>query len=242
MAWLDPFTRKMVLIGIAVVAGSIGASLALTAWLTAGMDAESRAYGLLIAAIIPGLVAPLAVTAIAWMAVRNHRLLLEVDRLANHDELTGLLNRRAFLSRGSTRLAQPGGTRAVVALADLDHFKLVNDRLGHAAGDSTLRHVAALLAGSAPAGSLVARLGGEEFVILCDWTGMAQVQEAMERVRDAIAASPCALADGVDVAVTVSIGIAIAGQGDDMDVLLRRADAAMYAAKHSGRNRTQIAA
>ena len=239
----DSFIRRIVMIGIAVVAVSIGASLALTVWLTAEMDAESRAYAVIIATVIPAIVAPVSTALIGWMAVRNHRLLREVDRLANHDELTGLLNRRAFLARGSARLAQEGGEcRAVVALADLDHFKLVNDRLGHAAGDSALRHVAAVLADAAPDGSLVARLGGEEFVILFDWPGMAPMQTAMERMRDSIATSPCAVAEGVEVAITVSIGIAIAGKGDDMDALLRRADAAMYAAKHSGRNRMQIAA
>lgn len=238
----DSFIRRIVLIGVAVVALSIGGSLALTLWLTAEMDAESRAYAVLIATVIPATVAPISTALIGWMAVRNHRLLREVDRLASHDELTGLLNRRAFLSRGGERLTQARDARAVVALADLDHFKQVNDRLGHAAGDSALRHVATLLAEAAPEGSLVARLGGEEFVILFDWPGMAPMQTAMERMRDSIAATPCAVSDGVEVAITVSIGIAIAGQDDDMDQLLRRADAAMYAAKHGGRNRTQIAA
>jgi diguanylate cyclase (GGDEF)-like protein len=242
MIRMDPFMRRMLAIGIVVVAGSVGASMGLTAWLTTDMDAESRAYGLLISAIIPGLVAPVAVSTIAWMAVRNHRLLLEVDRLANHDELTGLLNRRAFLSRGGAWLAERAEGRTVVALADLDHFKRVNDQLGHAAGDAALRHVAMRLRETAPEGSLLARLGGEEFVLLCDWAGLSETQAAMERVRDGIAASPCPVADGVDVAVTVSIGIAIATPGDSMDALLRRADAAMYAAKHGGRNQTRVAA
>lgn len=238
---IDRLTRQMLVVGFAVVVASVLGSVALTTSLTSDLDAESRRTGVLIAVIVPSIVAPLAVSSLIWLIVRNHRLLVEVDRLANHDDLTGLMNRRAFLSHARARIAASDGSHPVaLALADLDHFKLINDRFGHSAGDRALRHVAGEITRHAPDDSLVARLGGEEFAILFEWTSLPEVRAKMEHVGHAIAASPCLVEGEAQVAVTVSIGVAIAGNELDVDTLLRRADAAMYAAKDNGRNQTLV--
>jgi diguanylate cyclase (GGDEF)-like protein len=239
----DRFVLKMLLVGLAVVVASIVGSLALTTSLSTHLDPESQRTGIIIAITVPSIVAPLAVSSLIWLIVRNHRLLVEVDRLANHDDLTGLMNRRAFFGRARERLATATGSRAVaLALADLDHFKAINDSFGHDAGDRALRHVAQEIARYAPEHALVARIGGEEFAILFDWTSLPEARAMMERVGHAVAASSYAVEGDARVAVTVSIGVAIAGAERDVDTLLKRADAAMYAAKDNGRNQTRLAA
>jgi diguanylate cyclase (GGDEF)-like protein len=240
---VDRFVLRMLLVGVAVVAASVVGSVALTASLSRDLDTEAYTTGILIAVIVPSIVAPLAVSSLIWLIVRNHRLLVEVDRLANHDDLTGLMNRRAFFGRARERMADATGEHAVaLALADLDHFKAINDSFGHDAGDRALRHVAQEIARYAPKDALVARIGGEEFAILFDWTSLPDARAMMERVGQAVAASPCPVEGDARVAVTVSIGVAIAGAERDVDALLKRADAAMYAAKDSGRNQTRLAA
>jgi diguanylate cyclase (GGDEF)-like protein len=240
---LDRFTLRMILVGLAVVLVSVTGSVALTKSLSVNLDPESQRIGMVIAFTVPLIVSPIAVSALLWLIVRNHRLLVEVDRLASHDDLTGLMNRRAFFHRARARMASGDAGRPVaLALADLDHFKSINDRFGHSVGDQALRHVAGEIARHAPADSLVARLGGEEFAILFDWNSLSDVRETMERVGNAIAASPCPVDTDARVVVTVSIGVAIAGNDRDIDALLRRADTAMYAAKNSGRNQTRLAA
>lgn len=240
---VDRFTRQMLLVGLAVVVASVLGSVALTASLMSDLDAESRRTGVLIAVIVPSIVAPLAVSSLIWLMVRNHRLLVEVERLASHDDLTGLMNRRAFLSHARARMAAGNGSRSIaLALADLDHFKTINDRFGHSAGDRALRHVAREIARYAPEDALVARVGGEEFAILFEWTSLPEVRTKMEHVCHAIGASPCLVDGEAQAAVTISIGVAIAGDDRDVDTLLRRADTAMYAAKDNGRNQALVAA
>lgn len=235
---------KLLLIGAILVAASVGGSVLLTSGMVAELDPPQRYEAYMAAIIVPLIVAPIALSAMGVLVLRNHRLLMQVDRLANYDDLTGLMNRRAFMAGANAKLAEnSGGGRAVLALADLDHFKRVNDTHGHAMGDAALRHVADQMNESAPEGSLVARLGGEEFAILFEWTNLHDVQIVTKRLCDTIAASPCVVSDsGAQVAITVSIGVAVAGAQEDIDTLLRRADAAMYAAKHDGRNQTKLAA
>lgn len=241
---IDRFALKLLVVGIMLVAASVGASVLLTAELISQLQPDERTQAYIAAIGTPLIVAPIALSAMGVLAFRNHRLLMQVERLANHDDLTGLMNRRAFMTRANAQLAgNGGGGRAVLALADLDYFKRVNDTYGHAMGDIALRHVADQLKQSAPEGSLVARLGGEEFAILFEWTNLQDVQRVTERVCETIAASPCAVSEsGTPVAITVSIGVAIAAAEENVDTLLRRADAAMYAAKHGGRNQTKLAA
>jgi two-component system cell cycle response regulator len=163
----------------------------------------------------------------------------DLDRsleLAVTDSLTGLRNRRYAMRHLEGLMRTTGAT---VMMLDVDRFKSVNDRLGHAAGDAVLRAVAERLRGSVRASDVVARLGGEEFLVIATGvTGDAAVPVA-ERLREAIAEHPVTTAAG-PLPVTVSIGIADAPAGTRPERLLERADAALYRAKQNGRNRVEL--
>ncbi len=161
--------------------------------------------------------------------------------LALTDELTGLYNRRYLLAHLDELVARVSrdGLDAAVLLVDIDHFKQVNDTYGHAAGDDVLRELAARATNTVRSVDLVARLGGEEFVVVMPETGPAIALAVGERLRLAIANEPFTIrASDERLPITVSIGItsAIAGS-DDRDRLLKRADDALYCAKAKGRNR-----
>jgi two-component system, cell cycle response regulator len=166
--------------------------------------------------------------------------------LALTDELTGLYNRRyllAHLDELIARIDHDGMGAALLAL-DIDHFKQVNDTHGHAAGDDVLRELAVRAVNTVRSVDLVARLGGEEFVVVMPETGLAVAAAVAERLRLAVASEPFIVrAAGVGLHITVSIGAttAIAG-GDDRDRLLKRADDALYDAKTAGRNRVVLRA
>jgi diguanylate cyclase (GGDEF)-like protein len=171
----------------------------------------------------------------AAAALQNARLLGEVRHQSLHDALTGLPNRQLFNDHLDARLRDPrSGHATVVLYSDLDGFKPVNDEFGHAAGDELLRQVAARLRGVVRPDDLVARLSGDEFAIVVAGD-LAAATSLAERVVDTLAV-PFRV-EGRELRVTVSIGIALhEGPGGDGDRLLRRADAAMYAAKQRGRN------
>jgi two-component system cell cycle response regulator len=161
--------------------------------------------------------------------------------LALTDELTGLYNRRYLLAHLDELVARVSrdGLDAAILLVDIDHFKQVNDTYGHAAGDDVLRELAARATNTVRSVDLVARLGGEEFVVVMPETGPAIAVAVGERLRLAIANEPFTIrASDERLPITVSIGItsATAG-GDDRDRLLKRADDALYCAKAEGRNR-----
>jgi two-component system cell cycle response regulator len=161
--------------------------------------------------------------------------------LALTDELTGLHNRRylfAHLDKLIERANRDGG-RVALLLFDIDHFKNVNDRHGHAAGDEVLRQIAARAINSVRSADLVARLGGEEFVVVMPETEPAIAAAAAERLRAAIARQPFIVgATAAPLSLTVSIGVTAAAPGGDArDLMLARADDALYAAKAGGRNR-----
>ncbi|WP_323249158.1 diguanylate cyclase [Synechococcus sp. CCY9202] len=178
-----------------------------------------------------------------------------LKELAVRDPLTGLFNRRGFLERAIPELTRSQRYQSPLALLmlDLDHFKQVNDRWGHETGDGVLQRLAQLFEASMRGGDLVARQGGEEFVILLSHTGPEEALQIAERIRqnaaaiihhapakDAMADSPSS-ASAPDFQVTLSIGCAIAEPGVDIDALLAHADAALYAAKEGGRNRVVAA-
>ena len=164
--------------------------------------------------------------------------------LASTDELTGLANRRAFLRHldRQTEAATEFGWRLTVAMFDVDHFKRVNDRFGHAVGDRVLQTVAARANAICRSGDLIGRLGGEEFGILMPSASAEDAANVGERLRQAIEA-PVEGADGERLpSVTVSIGIASQARDQTGADLLACADAALYAAKEAGRNRVKVAA
>ncbi|MFI7435259.1 EAL domain-containing protein [Micromonospora haikouensis] len=174
-------------------------------------------------------------------AVRNAQAYAELARVADehayaatHDTLTGLANRRHLLDQGSEQLnaRHADGVTALV-LIDLNHFKEVNDTLGHAAGDQVLLQVADRLRGAAQGGDLVSRLGGDEFAVLL--RGLPAPAVAAHRTEALLAAlhEPLDI-DGMRISVEASGGIAIAPASGGMPELLRRADVAMYQAKRAG--------
>jgi len=160
----------------------------------------------------------------------NNQLLDRLNHGATHDALTQLPNRVHFHRRLRKALRSPGDRPVAVALIDLDDFKEVNDTLGHEIGDLLLIAVAQRLNGCIRAEDTVARLGGDEFVVVLDGADPAAADLAAERMIEAL--RPPVLADGHELPVRASIGIADGRTGDEPTVLLRRADIAMYAAKN----------
>jgi two-component system cell cycle response regulator len=176
------------------------------------------------------------------MPLRMVALVAEARRLAATDALTGLMNRRAFLDS----IQRPRGEKEAfpwsILLLDVDHFKKVNDTHGHDAGDVVLQGVARVLARLARKSDLVARWGGEEFVVALVRTAEAGARIAAERVRRAIAEARFTLPSGTPLQATASVGIASALSAEwTLDELLSRADKAMYNAKNRGRNRVETA-
>lgn len=175
----------------------------------------------------------------------SHRKTLEAElsRAASTDPLTGLANRRVFdaaLAQRIDVMAQ-GGIAGCVAVFDIDHFKAVNDRHGHDAGDHALQAFARIARGVMRDGDVVARLGGEEFGVLFPGTGIEQAHCLCERLRTTLAATKLRHGSSI-VELTVSAGItAIDGMGGAAAVL-RAADTALYGAKAEGRDRLQLAA
>lgn len=157
--------------------------------------------------------------------------------VAHTDELTGLLNRRGTLARLETEVARSArtGTPLALAMLDVDHFKCVNDTLGHSTGDDMLRHFARLVDHESRSYDIVGRLGGEEFLLIAPETDLEEAAIVAERIRIRVAAEPLRLDDEL-IPMTVSIGVTELTDDEDIDALLSRADEAMYAAKDAGRN------
>jgi len=160
--------------------------------------------------------------------------------LALTDELTGLYNRRyvvAHLEELVARVNAEGMTDISLMMFDVDHFKQVNDRFGHPGGDDALRQLADRALRGVRSIDLVARLGGEEFVVVMPETNLRAAGMVAERLRAAVAAEPFFIhATSENTPITVSIGVAVAQTGDTVDTLLQRADDALYQAKNNGRN------
>jgi diguanylate cyclase (GGDEF)-like protein/PAS domain S-box-containing protein len=178
------------------------------------------------------------------MAAKNASLLAQLEQQALHDVLTLLPNRRAFEAQAEQAMARAArsGTALSVGVADLDHFKKVNDRYGHAVGDAVLRTVAQALRDTGRITDVVARLGGEEFGLLLPDASVQQAQQVAERIRAAVAAAVTPLPDGSQLQVTISIGVASLSAGASLDAAMSDADKALYIAKHQGRNQVIAAA
>jgi diguanylate cyclase len=184
--------------------------------------------GLLIA-LGSAAVIPLVMVRIARLAAQRRRAEHALLRAATHDSLTGLPNRAACLDRIAADLSGPD-PRIAVLFCDLDGFKPVNDRLGHAAGDELLRAVAGRLTGCLRGDDLVSRFGGDEFVVVCHAGDPRSAAAAVcDRIRETVL-RPYEVA-GETVYVGLSVGVACAGPDGTADDIIRSADLAMYAAK-----------
>ncbi len=182
------------------------------------------------------------VLATLLLSLVNTRLQLQLHRRASTDELTGAMTRRALreLAPASLAQAQRGGQEAAVLMIDIDHFKAINDRHGHASGDRVLRLVAAALQAQLRPEALLARYGGEEFVVVLPVTDLPGARRASERLRLAVEDMSWDDATTRDTQVTVSVGVALVGPAESLDAALQRADEALYRAKRDGRNQVQV--
>lgn len=177
----------------------------------------------------------------AASTVERDRRIRELEDLASHDPLTGVGNRRAMdhLLAAYLREHRTSGVAFAAMVLDLDRFKQVNDRHGHAVGDRVLRAVATTM--QAGTHGHVVRYGGEEFLVLAPAADEAQALQAADALRRLVGAVRVP-ARGGPVTVTASVGVALSVRGDDAERLLARADRALLSAKSAGRDRVLLAA
>ena len=175
---------------------------------------------------------------LGFLLMCTERSQRELERAARVDFLTGCYNRRAIeeLATRAIAGARRHGMPLAVLVLDIDHFKRINDELGHAVGDAALVESVARIRESLRAEDVLGRLGGEEFIVLMPNTDMASAVSAGERIRLGFCSLPLVM-DGHRRAVTLSIGVATLSPADrQFSQLLQRGDRAMYAAKSAGRN------
>jgi diguanylate cyclase (GGDEF)-like protein len=176
----------------------------------------------------------------AQLAVKNTELehaMENLNRLVTVDHLTGAYTRRFVfdqMEREASSKARHGTPLSVIML-DLDHFKAVNDRYGHPVGDRALQAVALAVTGQLRDGDILARVGGEEFLVLLPMTGLAAAMQLAERLRQTLAATT--ITEGQDqIALPASFGVAELHEGEDLSAWYQRLDATLYKAKSQGRN------
>jgi len=236
-------------VALAVVRGEPAARIFLIAWLPQVLLNIVRLGQVLLSLDLPswleyGLPSAMAFCSVvltiglADLSLRTRRERDMAHHLADHDGLTGMLNRRALLRRLHDAVAQARAHHQPLALIflDMDHFKSVNDRFGHPTGDACLRAIAEAIADELRPSDSLGRYGGEEFVVMLPGTTQDNAIAVAERIRHSIEALPIH-ARGDSFKTTVSLGVAgFHGNGDTMDDLIGRADAALYRAKTQGRN------
>lgn len=225
------FSVGVTLLGMLALSVTLGEAIPMPFWL--------------FAAACPAMISGPVSFIFVRQAEANHRLnqqLMATQAVlraqADIDHLTGTLNRAAFY-----RLASAYGedADACVLLADIDHFKAINDLHGHAAGDHALRTVSRTLQAALRPDDLLGRIGGEEFAILLVAMPVELAMVIAERARAAIASLEVKTADGTPIAVSISIGVARHAAGSSLEDSLAQADAAMYSAKRGGRNQVLAA-
>lgn len=175
--------------------------------------------------------------------VRRTALERELQQQATTDPLTGIANRRHFIAqaKAAIALAQRHERPLSLAMIDIDHFKQINDLCGHAIGDQALLALTQTFQTQIRANDILARFGGDEFVLLLAETGEEQAVSLLERVRQHLREQPIS-AEGVTLTITFSVGVtAIRQIGDTLDYLLARADAGLYEAKRAGRDCVVVA-
>lgn len=180
---------------------------------------------------------------LGFVLMHTERAYHDLRRLASVDALTGVLARGALEEQGEAMVTEcrRQGRPVAALLLDLDHFKAVNDRLGHEAGDCMLRHLAARARLVLRGEDLLCRLGGDEFVMLLPNTDAQGARIVADRLRESLAWAPLRF-NGHELAIPLSIGVAAsAGEDADLAALVKRADDAMYVAKRAGGDRIQLA-
>ncbi|AXY00040.1 GGDEF domain-containing protein [Vibrio alfacsensis] len=182
---------------------------------------------------------------VTW-SVRNvtktHLLEKRLKQLSETDELTGVLNRRAFLSRLDDALSAQSSRSQTLSciMIDIDHFKEINDQVGHFSGDKVICDVAEICQSAIRSSDFIGRLGGEEFAVILTNTSAIKAYDVAERIRQSVQNTSCQV-DDIEINTTVSIGVA---EHDEENPTARqlmiRADKAMYYSKHTGRNLTTL--
>ncbi|MCZ4294837.1 sensor domain-containing diguanylate cyclase [Vibrio sinaloensis] len=165
---------------------------------------------------------------------------LELKKLAETDELTGILNRRAFMLHLEREFHYPSDQGLSCLMIDIDHFKEINDQVGHLSGDEVITQVAHICREMIRGSDYIGRLGGEEFGVVLAHTNAIQAYDIAERIRESIESTPCHV-DGHIILPTVSIGIAeLNAQVSSVRELMVQADKAMYYSKQTGRNQVTL--
>lgn len=211
-----------------VTAASVAASLLLVGLFTEhGLEPEFIGPTIL----VPMIIAPIATLWMAKMMLRIHALNQQLQFLVQHDQMTGLLNRGAFFERVE-------GKHGAVMMLDIDRFKAINDTHGHNAGDLIIRQVASILKEKSEPAGAAARFGGEEFMTFYPDECLAHAELRAEAIRSAVE-SQSVLVSGKTLSCTLSIGVDVFDGSRPLDEVLSSADAALYRAKISGRNRIE---
>ena len=180
--------------------------------------------------------------AVGMVMLAHDRLAQRMERLATIDDLTGVLGRRAFIARAEAlaNIAKATQSKLSIAILDIDNFKSVNDRYGHAAGDQALAHVASAIAHELRHGDVLGRIGGEEFALVLPMTGKEEAARITNRLRVVVETSVVHAPVG-EVFCTLSAGVDEFASGDTLAAVMARADTALYAAKGNGRNCVMMA-
>lgn len=218
--------------------------IAVTALIVAASMARFDVAGTMVFLLLAVAVSTLLGRALDVSHRRAFALDLELHRDARTDALTGLNNRRAMEERGPLELkrAQRSGTPVSVILVDVDHFKNINDRFGHEAGDAVLRQAAGVLRSALRETDALGRWGGEEFIVVLTDTGVQTAGEVAERMRAAVAAARFeGLPDGATISLGVSTLLTVRSPALAWDSLIKEADSLLYQAKKAGRNRVSFA-
>lgn len=166
------------------------------------------------------------------------QLNIQLERLAMMDELTGLMNRRAFFIQGAKEISRSKRHRTPLSLLmlDVDSFKAINDQYGHEAGDQVLQHVAQKFVEKVRDMDMIVRMGGEEFCVLLPNTRTEDAIKLAERIRQTVEQEGCQIQDQI-INVTVSIGVASYSKNtSSLEAIIRQADDSMYQAKKQGKN------
>jgi diguanylate cyclase (GGDEF)-like protein len=239
---IDVVLSRRVLIGVLYGVGGMMLLRAVFFAMTAANPSLSDNIGGVDAAtsVLLPILPVVGTTAFLLMCLERNRLALQYA--ADTDDLTGLRNRRSISRAGEGLFAsaRQDDHGFAIAVIDIDHFKQINDRYGHARGDAALCHVAEVLKSACPAPHLLGRQGGEEFVALLQADGEAAAATLAEALRAAVDAAPF-VTDAAVLSISASIGVGTMMQSDrEYDDVLRRADAALYAAKALGRNRVEV--